>query len=92
MGSWSIYGLGTENQNLPGFIAIKPSLAHGGAKNWGSAFLPGTFQGTAIGHAGLKVDEIKDQPIEYLLNKRFSPMSSASNWILFKTSTAVTRL
>jgi Protein of unknown function (DUF1501) len=71
MGSWTIYGLGTENQNMPGFIAIKPSLAHGGAKNWSSAFLPGVYQGTAIGHAGLKVDEIKNEPIEYLVNKRF---------------------
>ena len=69
MGAWAVYGLGTENQNLPGFILIKPSLAHGGSKNWSSAFLPGTFQGTPIGHAGLKVAEIKDEPIEYLLQK-----------------------
>ena len=72
VGSWAVYGLGTENQNLPGFIAIKPSLAHGGAKNWSSAFLPGAYQGTAIGHAGLKVDEISKEPIEYLANKRLS--------------------
>jgi hypothetical protein len=72
MGSWVVYGLGTENQNLPGFIAIKPSLAHGGAKNWSSAFLPGAYQGTAIGHAGLKVDEIKNEPIEYLINNRYT--------------------
>ena len=73
LGSWTIYGLGTENQNLPGFVAIKPSLAHGGAKNWSSAFLPGAYQGTAIGHAGLKVDDIKREPIEYLAAKRLSP-------------------
>lgn len=72
MGSWVIYGLGTENQNLPGFIAIKPSLAHGGAKNWSSAFLPGAYQGTAIGHAGMKVEEISKEPIEYLVNERLS--------------------
>ena len=72
MGSWVVYGLGTENQNLPGFILIQPSLAHGGSKNWSSAFLPGTFQGTPIGHAGLKVEEIKDEPIEYLLQKGFT--------------------
>ena len=70
LGSWVLYGLGTENQNLPGFIAIKPSLAHGGAKNWSSGFLPGAFQGTPIGHAGRKVDEISKEPIEYLVNKR----------------------
>jgi hypothetical protein len=73
MGAWVLYGLGTENQNLPGFITIKPALSHGGSKNWASAFLPGAFQGTAIGNAGLKVDDIKGEPIEYLLNKHYSP-------------------
>src|SRR5688572_30641659 len=73
MGSWAVYGLGTENQNLPGFIAIKPTLSHGGAKNWSSAFLPGAYQGTAIGHAGLKVDDVQGEPIEYLLQKGFTP-------------------
>ena len=73
MGAWTVYGLGTENNNLPGFITIKPALSHGGAKNWGSAFLPGAYQGTAIGHAGLKVDDIKGEPIEHLLQKGFGP-------------------
>lgn len=73
MGSWVLYGLGTENQNLPGFITIKPALAHGGSKNWGSAFLPGAFQGTAIGNSGLKVEDISKEPIEYLLNKTLTP-------------------
>jgi hypothetical protein len=72
MGSWVLYGLGTENQNLPGFITIKPALSHGGSKNWSSAFLPGAFQGTAIGNAGMKVDDIRGEPIEYLLNKHMS--------------------
>jgi hypothetical protein len=73
MGAWSVYGLGTENQNLPGFITIKPALAHGGAKNWSAAFLPGAYQGTAIGHAGMKIEDIQGEPIEYLLNKHLSP-------------------
>ncbi len=51
MGSWVTYGLGTENQDLPGFVTICPTLAHGGVKNWGSAFLPAQFQGTPIGVA-----------------------------------------
>jgi hypothetical protein len=72
MGAWTVYGLGTENANLPGFVTIKPALSHGGTKNWSSAFLPGAFQGTAIGHAGMKVDEVKGEPIEYLLQKGFS--------------------
>jgi Protein of unknown function (DUF1501) len=73
MGSWVVYGLGTENQNLPGYVTIKPALSHGGAKNWSSAFLPGAYQGTAVGHAGMKIAEIEKQPIEYLLNTRLSP-------------------
>ena len=73
MGSWALYGLGTENQDLPGFITIKPTLSHGGSKNWGSAFLPGAYQGTPIGNAGLKVADIQGEPLEYLLNKHYSP-------------------
>jgi hypothetical protein len=52
MGAWTLYGLGTENQNLPGFISLSPSLYHGGAQNYGSAFLPASFQGTRIGDGG----------------------------------------
>ena len=54
IGSWVTYGLGTENRNLPGFITICPTLGHGGVANWSSAFLPGDFQGTPIGDAGIK--------------------------------------
>ncbi len=49
MGSWLVYGLGTENQNLPGFIALRGGgLPPGGAANYQSAFLPGVYQGTSI--------------------------------------------
>jgi uncharacterized protein (DUF1501 family) len=49
MGSWVVYGLGTENQNLPGFIALRSGgLPSGGAVNYGSAFLPGVFQGSSV--------------------------------------------
>ena len=51
MGSWLSYGLGSENQNLPGYITICPSLTHGGSNNWSSAFLPAAYQGTRIGNA-----------------------------------------
>lgn len=51
MGAWVSYGLGTENANLPAFITICPTLAHGGVKNWSSAFLPATTQGTPLGVA-----------------------------------------
>jgi Protein of unknown function (DUF1501) len=46
MGAWTLYGLGSENENLPGFISINPPTNVGGAQNYGSAFLPAAFQGT----------------------------------------------
>ena len=49
LGAWTLYGLGTENQSLPGFLSLSPSLYHGGTQNYGSAFLPASFQGTRIG-------------------------------------------
>ena len=49
LGAWTLYGLGTENENLPGFVSLSPSLYHGGAQNYGSAFLPASYQGTRIG-------------------------------------------
>ena len=52
LGSWILYGLGTVNQNLPGFVTIGPSSMTGGAQNYGSAFLPAIYQGTPIGRQG----------------------------------------
>jgi uncharacterized protein DUF1501 len=57
MGSWISYGLGTENRNLPGFITICPTLAHGGVNNWSSAFLPAAYQGTPLGNASTPADK-----------------------------------
>ena len=51
MGSWITYGLGSENENLPGFVSIAPPAGNGGPRNYGSAFLPPVYQGTAIGKA-----------------------------------------
>ena len=48
MGAWALYGLGTENENLPGFVTISPPIQFG-AVNYGSAFLPAVYQGTRIG-------------------------------------------
>ncbi len=52
MGSWLLYGLGSENQDLPGYITINPSPNFGGAVNYGSAFLPASYQGTRITDEG----------------------------------------
>src|SRR4029077_16289812 len=64
MGSWLLYGLGTENQNLPGFIVISPSQPAQGAPLWSSSFLPAAYQGTLV--ADLK------NPIANLKNANFS--------------------
>lgn len=48
-GSWLTWGMGSENENLPGFVALCPGgLPVGGAANWRSAFLPGVYQGTLV--------------------------------------------
>lgn len=52
MGAWLLYGLGSENQDLPGYITINPPPNFGGALNYGSAFLPAHFQGTRINDTG----------------------------------------
>jgi len=57
MGSWVLYGLGTENQNLPGFVSIAATPGNGGARNYGNAFLPPVYQGTALGRAGAPAAE-----------------------------------
>jgi hypothetical protein len=57
IGSWILYGLGTENDSLPGFLTISPSAGNGGARNYGSAFLPAQCQGTALGKAGSPADK-----------------------------------
>jgi len=69
MGSWVLYGLGTENQNLPGFITIKPPLAIGGAQSYGSAFLPAVFQASRIGESKTKVQNCS---IGNIANPHFS--------------------
>lgn len=53
MGSWVMYGLGSENENLPGFVTISPSLGNGGPRNYGNAFLPAVYQGTPVGRSGI---------------------------------------
>lgn len=60
MGAWLMYGLGTENQDLPGYITINPPPNFGGVANYGSAFLPAHFQGTKINDSGY-VPNLKPQ-------------------------------
>jgi hypothetical protein len=58
LGSWLMYGLGTENQNLPGFITLQPSNMNGGPRNYSNGFLPDVYQGTAIGETGTPFDQV----------------------------------
>jgi len=69
LGSWVSYGLGSENENLPGFVSLAPITSSGGARNFGSAFLPAAHQGTPIGKAG-KFD--KNDTIRNLKNADLS--------------------
>ena len=69
MGSWVMYGLGTENQDLPGYITINPPPNFGGTANYGSAFLPAHFQGTRINDTGY-VPNLKRQTAQLLQRKQ----------------------
>ncbi len=53
MGSWFLYGLGSENENLPGYVVLCPGRPVRFAELWTSAFLPAEFQGTYINHSDL---------------------------------------
>jgi hypothetical protein len=64
MGSWITYGLGTENQDLPGFITVCPTLTHGAENNYSSAFLPAAYQGTPLGNASIPSDRARIPFIE----------------------------
>ncbi|MEQ8786832.1 MAG: DUF1501 domain-containing protein [Pirellulaceae bacterium] len=80
VGAWTLYGLGSENQNLPGFVTINPPSDNGGARNYGSGFLPAVCQGTKIGGnripgfyaALLGKDQEPGPPLKNLENDLFS--------------------
>ncbi|MDE0860752.1 MAG: DUF1501 domain-containing protein [Akkermansiaceae bacterium] len=58
IGSWISYGLGTENENLPSYVAISPGRPVVGPQLWSNAFLPGEHQATAVDTNNLKVDQL----------------------------------
>jgi len=66
LGSWVTYGLGSDNQNLPGFVVMYDTLGRGlpkgHAQNWGTGFLPGVYQGTALNAQGAPIDNLNRVP------------------------------
>jgi len=69
LGAWVLYGLGTENDNVPGFITLSPPVNNGGPTNYGSSFLPAIYQGTRIGTVG---KPIADAAVSNLANPKRS--------------------
>jgi hypothetical protein len=70
LGSWLTYGLGTENQNLPGFVVLCPGKPVVGPQLWGNSFLPGIYQGTHIDNSRVDPKSI----IQHVAN-RYLPAS-----------------
>src|SRR5262249_17975697 len=73
MGAWLLYGLGTENEDLPGYVTINPTPNFGGTVNYGSAFLPAHFQGTKVNDVGF-VANLKAQTPAKLQRKQLDLM------------------
>jgi hypothetical protein len=77
VGAWTLYGLGSENASLPGFVTLNPPSDNGGVRNYGSAFLPATCQGTRIGSDQipgfyaklLGKDEVPGPPMKNIANR-----------------------
>lgn len=82
MGAWVNYGLGSENENLPGFLTICPTLAHGGVKNWGSAFLPAECQGVPLGVASKPSAEAH---VKFIENTKWSSRLQRTQLDLLKS-------
>ena len=74
MGAWALYGLGTENENLPGFVAINPRGDNGGAQLYGSAFLPASYQATPVRLGNGRANQSSD-PIPHIDNDRYGTKS-----------------
>ena len=71
MGSWITYGLGSENSSMPGFVTICPTQSHGGANNFGSAFLPAPYAGNGYRFSGNSCARCKDSVYSEYRNSAF---------------------
>ena len=70
LGAWVTYGLGTENQNLPGYVAMCPGLPVADVSNWRASFLPGIYQGTYLDTRKTKVEELIENITNHAVTRR----------------------
>ncbi len=76
MGGWLVYGLGSENRNLPGFVAMSPrAQPRGNLANWGSAFLPGAYAGTYVNIERMRANGKPDAVLNHLRNLSLDPQA-----------------
>ncbi|MEX2215816.1 MAG: DUF1501 domain-containing protein [Phycisphaeraceae bacterium] len=82
LGSWATYGLGSVNQNLPGFVVLVNGAPYSGAQNWSSAFMPAAFQGTVFRGGNEPVANIKPAGATSLNEQRqqLDLLSRLNNW------------
>ena len=78
LGSWLTYGLGTENQNLPGFVVLCPGKPVVGPQLWSNSFLPGIFQGTHINNKHDRSRQTVIRDVHNTLPRRRPPSASSS--------------
>ena len=73
LGAWATYGLGSENQNLPGYVVMtEMALPQGGSKNWSNGFLPAFYQGTALRPTGSPLLDLESQPFKTRAHQRIA--------------------
>ena len=80
MGAWMLYGLGSENQNLPGYLVLCPGRPVRFSILWNSAFLPSEFQGTYINHSTLEPQKM----LPHLKNHRWGEQTQRDQLALLK--------
>jgi len=86
VGAWVLYGLGTQNENLPGYITINPPTGLGGAQNFGSAFLPATYQGTRIDATSRTIADVQNALLSTAQQRRQLDLIQQMNRDLLRKS------
>ena len=93
LGSWAVYGLGTENASLPGYVVIldKRGGPIGGQPNWSSGFMPSTFQGTLFRPVGNPILDLKGPPhLDQKAQRRHGVRVARASFAWLKKMTSIT--